>query len=133
MKPDEARKMVENLSHGIDPYIGRELPMQDVCADPDVQEALRMVLEHCTIESHDQRREKEKAKKIVERELRDQERRLKYPNGGKPWTNTEVADLLSLHSKRLNIYQIANIMKRTPAAIKKQLKNFNQSPIYRNR
>ena len=133
MKPDEARKMVENLSHGIDPYIGRELPMQDVCADPEVQEALRIVLEYCAIESHDQHREKEKSNKIVERELRSQERHLKYPNGGKPWTSNEIADLLNLHGKRYNIYQIANIMKRTPAAIKKQLKNLGQSPIYRSK
>ena len=50
MKPDEARQMVENLGRGIDPYIGRELPIQDVCVDPDVQEALRIVLDYCTIE-----------------------------------------------------------------------------------
>lgn len=129
MKLDEARKMVENLSRGIDPYIGRELPIQDVCADPDVQEALSIVLEYCTIESNDQRRERKKAEKIVERELRNQERHLKYPNGGKPWTSNEITDLLNLHDKRFNIYQIASIMKRTPAAIKKQLKNLGKTPL----
>ena len=130
MKRDEARKMVENLSRGLDPYIGRELPLQDVCSDPDVQEALRVVLECCTIDSYDQLREKAKANKIVERELRNQERQIRYPNGGKPWTDIEVNEILNLHSKRCNIYQIANIMKRTPAAIKKQLKNLGKRPIY---
>lgn len=133
MKPDEARKMVENLSRGLDPYIGRELPMQDVCADPDVQEAISIVLEYCKIESDDQRRNRQKAEKIVERELRSQERRIKYPNGGKPWTNDEVDDLLIFHSKRYNIYKIANIMKRSPAAIEKQLKNLGKAPFYRSK
>ena len=133
MKLDEARQMVENLSRGIDPYIGRELPIQDVCVDPDVQEALRIVLDYCTIESRDQRREREKAEKIVERELRSQERHLRYPNGGKPWTSAEISELLNLHRKGFNIYQIANIMKRTPAAIKKQIKNLGYLPIYRNK
>ena len=130
MTHEEARKMVENLSRGLDPYIGRELSLQDVCSDSDVQEALRVVLECCTIESHDQRREKAKANKVVERELRNQERHLRYPNGGKPWTDIEVDELLNMHSKKINIYQIANIMKRTPAAIKKQLKNLGHWPIY---
>ena len=133
MKPDEARKMVENLSRGLDPYIGRELPIQDVCADPDIQEAIGIVLQYCTIESNDQRRERQKAEKVVEHELRNQERRLKYPNGGKPWTNSEIDDLLFFHDKQYNIYRIANIMKRTPAAIEKKLKNLGKAPIYRSR
>ena len=83
-----------------------------MCVDPDVQEALRIVLDHCTIESHDQRHEREKAEKIVERELRSQERYIRYPNGGKPWTSAEISDLLNLHRKGFNIYQIANIMNR---------------------
>ena len=133
MKPDKARRMVENLGRGLDPYIGRKLSEQDVCVDPDVQAAINIVLEYCTIESNDQRREREKAEKIVERELRNQERRLKYPNGGKLWTNNEIDDLLIFYSKRYSIYKIANIMKRSPAAIEKQLKNLGKVPIYKSR
>lgn len=133
MNPLEARKMVENLSRGLDPYIARKLSIQDTCSDADVQKALLIVLEHCTIESGDQKRERIKAEKIVERELAAQERYQRYPNGGKAWTATNVADLISLHSKNYNIYQIANIMKRSPSAIKSQLKKLNLKPKYKNK
>ena len=130
MNPLEARKMVENLSRGLDPYIARKLSIQDTCSDTDVQKALMIVLEHCTIESEDQKRERIKAEKIVERELAAQERHQRYPNGGKAWTATNVSDLISLHRKDYNIYQIANIMKRSPSTIKGQLKKLNLKPKY---
>jgi len=121
-----ARYMVENLSKGLDPYIGRKLPVADVCSDPDVQKALHLVLEHCTIEDDDQRRVRQKAEKVVERELRNQERHIKYPNNGKPWTQEAISDLLSMHRKGYNTYRIASIMKRTPQAIRSQLKKLSR-------
>lgn len=131
MDPITARKMVENLSMGLDPYIGRKLSMQDVCSDSDVQEALRLVLENCTIENNDQRRDRLKAEKIVERELRNQVRYIRYPNSGKPWTAEAITDLLAMHQKRYNIYHISNIMKRSPQAIKDQLKRLGYKPVYK--
>ena len=125
MTPTEARKMVEKLSFGLDPFIGRRLPSQDVCFEPEIQEALRIVLDHCTIESDDQRQERKKADKIVERELCSKERHLKYPNSGKLWDNNDVITLLNMYRNGYNVYQIAYTLKRTPSAIKDQLKKLN--------
>lgn len=47
-----ARTMVENLSIGINPLTGRALPPSDCCANEVVQEALKAVLEHCSLESY---------------------------------------------------------------------------------
>ena len=44
-----ARTMVENLSIGINPLTGRALPPSDCCANEVVQEALKAVLEHCSL------------------------------------------------------------------------------------
>ena len=121
-----ARKMVENLSRGLDPYIGRELPIQDVCSDPEVQEALAIVLENCTIESDDQRREKRKAEKIVNRELKIQERHKRYPNSGKPWDDQAVKELIILYNKGYHIPHVANIIKRSPASVETQLKRWKR-------
>ncbi len=133
MNTYDARKMVERISCGLDPYISRKLPVQDICSDEEVQEALRIVLDHCTIESDDQRRVRKKAEKIVERELKEQERHMRYPNGGKPWSGSEISELLAMHQKKYNIYQIANILKRTPSAIKRQLKNLGKKPVYHSK
>lgn len=45
-----ARTMVENLSIGINPLTGRILSPSDCCANEVVQEALKTVLEHCSLE-----------------------------------------------------------------------------------
>lgn len=84
-----ARTMVENLSIGIDPLTGRALSTRDCCANELVQEALKMVLDNCSLESYGtilerQREEREKAKQ--ERKERRAER---YPNAGKAWTKEE--------------------------------------------
>ena len=47
-----ARTVVENLSIGINPLTGRALPPSDCCANEVVQEALKTVLEHCSLESY---------------------------------------------------------------------------------
>ena len=61
-----ARTMVENLSIGIHPLTGEALPKQDTCSNEIIQEALKIVLEHCSLESYatirvNQRKEKESA------------------------------------------------------------------------
>ena len=129
MTPAEARKMVEKLSYGLDPFIGRKLPPEDVCSEVEIQEALRIVLDYCTIESNDQIRARKKADIIVARELRVQERYVRYPNTGKPWTSDEITSLLNLYHKGYNTYQIATVIKRTPSAINSQLKQHSLSFI----
>jgi hypothetical protein len=63
-----ARTMIENLSIGINPLTGAVLPSSDCCANEVVQEALKSVLDHCSLESYGsilkkQRQEREIAKK----------------------------------------------------------------------
>ena len=128
MTPAEARKMVEKLSYGLDPFIGRKLPPEDVCSELEMQEALQIVLDFCTIESNDQIRERKKDEKVVDHELRIQERHIRYPNTGKPWTNDEVTSLLTLHHKGYTSSHIANILKRSPYAIVQQLKKRHLRP-----
>ena len=125
MTPAEARKMVEKLSYGLDPFIGRKLPPEDVCSEVEMQEALRIVLDHCTIESEGQLQKHQKAEKVIERELRSKALHLKYPNNGKLWDNNDVITLLNMHRNGYNVNQIANTLKRTPSAIKDQLRKLN--------
>lgn len=47
-----ARTMVENLSIGIDPITGKVLPEADACSNEIVQEAIKTVLEFCSIDSY---------------------------------------------------------------------------------
>ena len=110
-----ARTMVENLSVGIGPLTGRALSPRDCCSKELVQEALRMVLENCLLESYGtilERQREEREKKKQERKKRNAER---YPNGGKAWTKEEDMYLHDMYvNSRKNKYQIANILKRTP-------------------
>lgn len=45
-----ARTIVENLSRGINPLTGEMLSEEDACSNEAVQEALQIVLEHCTLD-----------------------------------------------------------------------------------
>ena len=47
-----ARTMVETLAKGIDPVSGLALPDDHLCNNEEMQEALEIVLENCTIESY---------------------------------------------------------------------------------
>ena len=133
MDPIFARQLIENLSKGLDPYIGRKLSDQDICSNPDIQLALQIVLDCCTIENADQQRARKTAEKIVERELRNQERYMRYPNSGKPWSEDDIIELKLMYLKKYSIYHIANIMKRSPEAIKSQLKKHGLVPIYKEK
>lgn len=118
-----ARTMVENLSIGIDPLTGRALSPRDCCSKELVQEALRMVLEQCSLESYGtilERQREEREKKKQERKKRNVER---YPNGGKAWTKEEDRRLRDMYVLgRKNKYRIANILQRTPNSIAARLK-----------
>lgn len=77
-----ARTMVENLSIGINPITGEALSHWDCCSDELVQEALRTVLEHCTLESYasmlKKQREEREAEKKAAREVSAAKRKSMY-------------------------------------------------------
>ena len=131
MDPFLARTMVEGLSKGINPVTGRALPPNDACANEDVQAALRAVLEHCSIESTEQYLVRIKEEKQEKAKAKCEHNMKRYPRGGEPWTKEEETHMLSMHRSGCNIYQIANILKRTPGAISDRMKKLQAKPIYR--
>ena len=133
MDPFLARTMVESLSKGINPITGRALPQSDVCANEEMQDALLEVLEHCVIESTEQYLVRIKEEKKEKAEARRERNLRQYPRGGEPWSKEEEAHMLSLHRSGCNIYQIANILKRTPGAISDRMKKIQTKPIYRTK
>ena len=127
MKMDDlmARTMVENLSVGIHPITGEVLPKQDSCNNEVVQEAIKIVLENCNIDSYasileKQRKEKEE-KTVAYKKMREE----RYPNQGKQWTSDEDWKLGSLRNNGYSVYHIANILKRSPAAVKTRIKRLS--------
>lgn len=120
-----ARTMVENLSIGINPLTGRALSPLDCCSNEVVQEALKTVLEHCTLKSYASVLEKQRKEKEAVKQERKEHRKVQYPNSGKPWTKAEDELLYDLYfEKKANIWKIANILKRTPGSISSHLKKY---------
>ena len=117
-----ARTLVENLSVGIDPITGKLLSQDDSCANELVQEAIRTVLDHCTIDSYATILERQRKEKKEEAEKRKEARKARYPNQGKPWTKQEEGTLAVLHREGYHIPHIANILKRSPSAITDKLR-----------
>lgn len=132
MDPFLARTMVESLSKGIDPLTGKALPGNDSCSKEEIQDALLEVLDHCVVESNEQYLFRMKEEKAVASRERRERNAKKYPRGGEPWHSDEERQLLQMHHKGFNIYQIANILKRTPASIEGHLKKIQERPIYRS-
>ena len=62
-----ARTMVETLAKGIDPVSGLALPDDHLCNNEEMQEALEIVLENCTIESYKDMLARKKAEKAEAR------------------------------------------------------------------
>lgn len=131
MDPFLARTMVESLSKGIDPVTGLPLSDRDSCANEDVQDALIEVLAHCSIESTEQYLLRMKEEKQERSEIRRAKNKKRYPRGGEPWTKDEETHMMSLYRSGCNIYQIANVLKRTPVAVSDRIKKFQNRPIYR--
>lgn len=132
MDPFLARTMVESLSKGIDPVTGSPLSDRDSCANEDVQDALIEVLAHCAIESTEQYLLRMKEEKQERSEIRRAQNKKRYPRGGEPWTKDEETHMMSLYRSGCNIYQIANVLKRTPVAVSDRIKKFQNRPIYRS-
>lgn len=124
MDPFYARTLVETLSKGIDPISGRALPDNHCCVNEELQEALTIVLENCSIESNEQylalMKEEKKAKR--------KENANRYPRAGEHWTREEEARLMRLHNSGKNQYQIANILHRAPGAVYGKLKSLGNDP-----
>lgn len=133
MDPFLARTMVENLSKGINPVTGCVLRKNDACANEDVQAALLEVLEHCSIESVEQYLVRTKEERVKKAEVRRERNMKQYPRGGELWTEEEETRMLSLHRSGCNIYQIANILKRTPRSISARMEKLQTQPLYRNK
>lgn len=120
-----SRTMVENLSIGINPLTGRALPPSDCCANEVVQEALKAVLAHCSLESYASILERQRKENEAAQKEKKERRKAHYPNTGKAWSKEESEKLYDLYfRKRNNIWQIANILKRTPGSISSRLKKF---------
>ena len=116
-----ARTMVENLSLGIHPITGKRLSYSDSCSNEVVQEAIKTVLENCTIDSYATilKREREKKKKHYIIKQKDP-----YPRSQIPWTKAEDEKVRVLFKKGYPVSQIAAIMKRDPARIVGRLEGF---------
>ena len=120
-----ARTMVENLSIGINPLTGRALPPSDCCANEVVQEALKAVLEHCSLESYASILERQRKEKEAAQKEKKERRKAQYPNTGKAWSREESEKLYDLYFwRKNNIWQIANILKRTLGSVSTHLKKF---------
>lgn len=75
-----ARTLVETLCKGIDPRTGEGLREEDCCADEQVQLALRIVLERCTIRPYVYDfKKKRKSRAPIELDAQT-----------KPWENPDV-------------------------------------------
>ena len=118
-----ARTMVENLSIGIDPLTVRALSPRDCCSNEFVQEALRIVLDNCSLEYYGTILERRREEREKEKQERKERRAERYPNAGKAWTKEEDRRLCYMYVLgRKNKYRIANILQRTPNSIAARLK-----------
>ena len=89
-----ARTMVENLSVGIDPITGKLLSQDDSCANELVQEAIRTVLDHCSIDSHAIHLERQRKEKKEEADKRKKQERSVIPIKENPRPNEKKESFL---------------------------------------
>lgn len=120
-----ARTMVENLSIGIHPVTGHILPDGDSCANEVVQEALKTVLEHCTLESYatilERQRKEKKEKQEKARQKRAAARAEQSSRKGVPWTRDEEQKMKVLYDNGYSASQIAAVLRRSPSAVRIRL------------
>ena len=121
-----ARTMVENLALGIDPLTGRALSSKDICSNEIVQEALRTLLDNCTLESfatqgHKERIEKKQPTLVAKASIKA----VSYAKEGMPWTYMDERQLEDLVARRYSVEEIAKTMHRSPGAIKSRMKKLN--------
>ena len=86
-----------------------------------VQEALKTVLENCSIDSYATLLERHRKEKKEQQEERRQQRAERYPSQGKPWTPAEDKRLRILLNSGYTIPHIANILKHSPSSVRTRL------------
>ncbi len=123
MDPFLARSMVEKLSGGVNPITGQPLGHGDSCADEEIRQALQTVLEHCTIASVEQCVLRAQEEGRDARKERAAQNASRYPRGGEPWTAAEEQRMLTMLRRGKDIYQIANVLRRTPRAISERMRS----------
>lgn len=116
-----ARTVVENLSLGIDPLTGNVLGDGDCCANEMVQEALRIVLEHCSLESY-----RTILHKRVQRAARKKKRYVvAKPRNVPPKTRNDADDkrLIQMCQENKSVLEMAREMKCSVDEICERLKH----------
>lgn len=106
-----ARTLIETLAKGIDPLSGWLLPENDCCSQEEIQQALQIVLEHCSIESTAQ----------YLKSLPQNNKAERYSRAGTAWTQKEERELLRLYQQGISIKQISMTLKRSTGAIRSRL------------
>lgn len=107
-----ARTIIETLAKGINPLTGWILSENDSCAQEEIQEALKIVLEHCSIESTAEYLKSLPRNKKAER----------YSRAGTAWSQKEERELLRLHQQGNSVKRISLILKRSTGAIESKLR-----------
>jgi len=103
MSPAEAKKILEALANGIDPFTGEVLPEQGPFHHPQTIRAL-----FCAV------RELEKQEKPA--------RNAQQPgNAGKPWSTEEDESLVKAFDEGVSVKELANRHARTKGSIESRL------------
>lgn len=104
MDPTRAIEIVTALADGHNPYTGEVFEQESVFQNPDTARALHLALDALRIR------------------LRNTERKRVQPeNAGKPWTEEEVAKLISEFEQGIDIQAMAKEHQRTNWAIRERL------------
>lgn len=104
MEIDQAIKIIEALSRGIDPLTDGPHPENCHLLAAQTLEALSMALSAL---------EREQARSVRQREL--------PPNAGKPWSDEEMAMLANSFDSGKTIEELSVTHGRTPGAIRSRL------------
>lgn len=126
-----ARTMVENLSKGINPFTGEDVPKTDLCANEEIQKALQFVLYYCSIESYERMLKREYSGKTPlpaktapwekGKEKKTKKRRVRSA-ARKEWTAEEDLRLYQLHDKEFQTEeQIAKALNRSPTEVRRRI------------
>ena len=111
-----ARTIIETLAKGINSLTGWILSENDSCAQEEIQEALKIVLEHCSIESTAEYLKSLPRNKKAER----------YSRAGTAWSQKEERELLRLHQQGNSIKRISLILKRSTGAIESTARGYGE-------
>ncbi len=115
-----ARTIIETLAKGINPLTGWILSENDSCAQEEIQEALKIVLEHCSIES---------TAEYLKSLPRNKKGRALFSRWNSMVAKKEERELLRLHQQGNSVKRISLILKRSTGAIESKLRKLG-CPLY---